>query len=514
MDTIQEHRLPQAGEAAKRRIFRNPCLALFILISFFSLYIFFTRIHPLYIHDLDDWLYVSQPRAGYPDVTDWNPTKILPETLTPVISYLSVCLIYPITGDYIQSLCSGYAVTLSLLICVYMIFAAKVLKKQFQLEDLPLTILMSIFLLAHFLPFKTSELNNQHLFYSNNVTCVFNYLIPALWNFILALYFLQREKGKKATAAGVGLLILCIYLAVFSSLWHSVIFMSLVGMRLLFALIEGIARNKQEGRKAVTRPFLLSYARENLAKLLMLCLWFVAMALEVTGQRAVSSLEGPFLLGTAVIVCLRSVLDMNRIFLASVVVINMVGLAVGLRRRKTKGEMEILHRQLELLGCMILCGTFVVLLGGKVGPNYLPRADVMISWMLWLMLMTITTLSYLVKLQPKLMYILPVLAFILFCEAAIHGGTYGESYIYNQPPAVIKAMNDDIIAQIQEADAAGKEVAEVHVPVDGTDGWPLDLNLTPIRIAQALYRHGLINRPMDVVFVRDPQKDIALHIQP
>lgn len=515
METIQKQRLSQAGPGTKGRIRSNPCFALFILISTLCLYVFYTRIHPLYIHDLDDWLYVYHTRAGYPDITDWNPTKVLPEVLMPLVSYIGAYLIYPITGDYIQSLCNAYAVTLTLLIAVYLIFTARLLKKWFALDDITLTTVMVIFLLGHFLPFLTREENNQHLFYSINVTCVFNYLIPALWNFLLCLWFLRAEKPCwKGSAPKLGILIFLIYLAIFSSLWHSVILMSLFGMRLLVALIEGIAQNRREGRKAVSWPYLLGYAKENLPKLLALLTWFAAMILEVSGERAAYSSMGSFQLGTAVVVSIRFLLDMNPVFLASVIVINLAGLLIALYRWKRKGEQEILLRQLELLGCMVLCGVFVVLVGAKVGPNYLPRSDIMISWMLWLMLITIVTLSWLVKLQPKLMWFLPILAFMLFCETVLHENSYANPYIYQQPPAVVKAVNDDIIAQIQAADELGEAAVEVHIPVEGSDGWPLDMDLTPGRLSQALYRHGLTKRPIEVTLVPDPQKDVQFQTRP
>lgn len=507
MENVQKRRL--AGADSIGRIRRNPCFALFILISVFCLYIFYTRIHPLYIHDLDDWLYVYHTRAGYPDVTDWNPTKVLPEVLMPLASYIGAYLVYPITGDYIQSLCNVYAVILTLLIGAYLIFTAKLIRKTFALDDVTLTTVMVIFFLGHFLPFLTQEENNQHLFYSINVTCVFNYLIPALWNFILCLWFLRGEKTE-GSAPRLGILIFLIYLAIFSSLWHSVILMSLFGMRLLLNLIDGIGRNKREGRKALSWPFLLGYARENLPRLVALLAWFIAMIMEVSGERAAYSTMGSFQLGTAAMVCVRFLLDMNPVFLTAVIAINFVGLIIALYRWKHKGEKEILMWQLELLGCMILCGVFVVLVGAKVGPGYLPRSDVMISWMLWLMLTTVVTLSWLVKLQPKLMWFLPILALMLLCETVLHENSYANPYIYQQPPAVVKAVDDDIIAQIQEADEAGENAVEVHIPVEGSNGWPLDMDLTPGRISQAMYRHGLTKRPIQVTLVPDAQKDAEL----
>lgn len=515
-EAVQE-RLPGQKRGLGKRILENPCMILFTIISFVCLFVFYSKVHPLYIHDLDDWLYVYNPRAGYPDVKEWNPTKVLPETLMPLISYIGAYFVYPITGDYIQALCDVYAVTVAALIMVYMLLAAKLLRKRFQLEDLPLTLVMAVFLLGHFLPFLTKEDGNQHLFYSINVTCVFNYLIPGLWNFILCLWFLKAEKidwYSPADAAKKGLLIGAVYLAIFSSLWHSVILMSLFGIRLLFALIEGIMENKREGKKAVSWPFLWDYVKKHLPKLLALCAWFLAMIMEVTGYRATLNPLGGFMLRDAVKICLETVFNMNPGFLTGVIVINLAALCAALYRHRKMGETEFILRQLELLGCMLLCGIFIVLVGAKVGPYYLPRSDIHISWMLWLMLLTVCSLAYLIQVQPKLLWGLPVLLYVLFFAVGIQKGTYAEHYIYNQTPAVVKAVDEDIISQIQEAEQAGESSVEVHIPVAGSDGWPLDLDLTPGRISKALYRHGLTQRPLNVTLVPDIQKDLELHIQP
>lgn len=515
-ETVQE-RLPGQKRGLKKRILENPCMILFAVISFVCLFVFYSKVHPLYIHDLDDWLYVYNPRAGYPDVKEWNPTKVLPETLMPLISYIGAYFGYPITGDYIQALCDVYAVTVAALIMAYMLLTAKLLRKQFQMEDLPLTLVMAVFLLGHFVPFLTKESGNQHLFYSINVTCIFNYLIPGLWNIILCLYFLNVEKSggsSMADAAKKGVLIWAVYLAIFSSLWHSVILMSLFGMRLLFALIEGIAENKREGKKAVSWPFLLGYAREHLPKLLALCAWFLAMVMEVTGYRATMNPVGGFRLKASVKMFLKTVLGMRKDFLAAVCIMNLLALGVALYRRKKTGESGFILRQLEILGSMLLCGTFIVLVGAKVSSGYLTRADVQISWMLWLMLLTVCSLAYLIKAMPKILWLLPVMLYVLFFTVVIQRGTYAEHYFYKQTPAVVKAVDDDIIAQIREAEQAGETSVEVHIPVQGSDGWPLDQQMTPSRIAGALYAHGITKREMDVSLVPDPQKDLELHVLP
>lgn len=492
--------------------FFGPALTIFALFAFASLFLFYSRVHPLYVHDFDDWLYVWCPRPGYPDPTQWNPTKLLPETVMPLVSYFAAYFVYPISGDYIQALCDTYAVFLSAILVVYLLFTGKLLKKWFSLSDGALTMVLIFFFLSHFLPYLTRPFGNQHLFYSINVTCVFNYLIPGFWNFILCLYFLRVEKvhwAQSGEEVKKGILIFCVYLAIFSSLWHSVILMSLFGTRLLFALIDGIRDNREEKQKAW--PFLWNYAKTHAAKLVALAFWFLAILMELTGERAAAT-DMPFHLGTSVRTCLYEVFSLNRTFLISVALINALAVGLALYRRKEAENGKFLYQQLEIGFSMFLCGTFLVLVGAKVTPDYLERSDVMISWMLWLMLMSVFSLGYLIKKQPKILYILPVLILILSCKTVVRSESFAEHYFYDQTPAVVKAVSSDIVAQIQAADQAGLTEVEVHVPVHGSDGWPLDDVLTPYRIAQALYDHNLTDNCMDVTLVPDPQKDLELHV--
>lgn len=74
-------------------------IALFFFLVF--LLLFFFSLHPIVIFDTDDWGNLCLSRPLYPTLQTYNPSKILPEFLMPLVSLISVKLLYPITNDYV-----------------------------------------------------------------------------------------------------------------------------------------------------------------------------------------------------------------------------------------------------------------------------------------------------------------------------------------------------------------------------------------------------------------------------
>lgn len=181
--------------SAKTMLRRNRMVFLFSIIAFWALFVFYTKVHPMYIFDLDDWLYISYGRHAFPTTALWNPTKVMPETLFPLTSYIAVYLLYPLTGDYIMSLCYVHAFVTVAFILGYILMAGRVLKRRFGLNDGVLAVFLTVFLLAHFTPFLVKDRGNYHLFNSMNVNCFFNYMIPALWNYTLCFFFMSTKKA-------------------------------------------------------------------------------------------------------------------------------------------------------------------------------------------------------------------------------------------------------------------------------------------------------------------------------
>lgn len=69
-----------------------------LILSFYALIfiyfiIFFTKLHPITISDTDDWTYLFINRKAIPLWKNWNPIRILPEVLMPLISEISTYIL-------------------------------------------------------------------------------------------------------------------------------------------------------------------------------------------------------------------------------------------------------------------------------------------------------------------------------------------------------------------------------------------------------------------------------------
>lgn len=116
------------------KIKRNKSLAVIWVGVFIAMLIYYIAAHPLYIYDVDDWAYVNSVREALPSLQQWNPTKILPETMMPFISFLSAYIIYPVNCDYIEALSIGYAVFISIIISTYAGMVGVLLKKIYNIS--------------------------------------------------------------------------------------------------------------------------------------------------------------------------------------------------------------------------------------------------------------------------------------------------------------------------------------------------------------------------------------------
>ena len=177
----------------KHNLRKNIILLLFAILLFSFLYLFFTVEHPLYVYNSDDWTYISYSRHVWPSIDNWNPTRILPEILMPLAAQIGVFVLMPLTGDYIGSIAYVFAAVLSGFIIFYIFSFRKLTINNFFLSEKLNIYLMAIIFLLNFLPFMTGTEKNDYLFYSDSVTAIFYYTIPALLNGAIVLHMLSSD---------------------------------------------------------------------------------------------------------------------------------------------------------------------------------------------------------------------------------------------------------------------------------------------------------------------------------
>lgn len=167
----------------------------------------------------------------------------------------------------------------------------------------------------------------------------------------------------------------------------------------------------------------------------------------------------------------------------------------------------------ELLS-LILTWAYLVLLCAKVSPGYIQNSSIMFSWMFWIVLMSASSLAYIVHKRPKIVLVLPILIFIIVCETVIDGKTYAENNIVAYIDIdVVKQLDENIIRQVVEADRIGKDEVEVLVPVHSSADWPIATSYGGERIANTLLCHGIVHNKIRIKLIPDQSINNMFHLQ-
>ena len=134
-------------------------------------YLWFALIHPLVVFDADDWTYIAYVRQAIPAWGEWNPSRVFPEVVMPLVSSAAVFLLRPFGVSYMTALTAGNALVVSACITLYVWCFARMVRRLFGLGKLESGYASALFLLLHFLVFRSRDFGNTYLFYCVNVTC-------------------------------------------------------------------------------------------------------------------------------------------------------------------------------------------------------------------------------------------------------------------------------------------------------------------------------------------------------
>lgn len=62
------------------------------VVVFLFFYVFYTRVEPIMVSDPDDWTYIGYTRVPVPLWKNWNPAKVMPETLEGILGSVAAFL--------------------------------------------------------------------------------------------------------------------------------------------------------------------------------------------------------------------------------------------------------------------------------------------------------------------------------------------------------------------------------------------------------------------------------------
>lgn len=464
------------------------------VLVFGFLYIWFTRVKPLVAYDGDDWLYLSFVRRAVPIWKYWNPARVLPEVLMPLCGAVAAYAVMPITGDYIGSITVVSAAVTSCFITVYVWCFGKLVQHLFNLNTVRRMIMSALFLLLHFMVFRDDENSNNYLFHCWDLTCVYYYLIPALLNCSLVMYMMVhsdcREMKKAEAPEKMSVFLLATYFAVFSNLPSSVILAIYAGVRMLADLIRSW---KKVSCKA--------YLKDHWMHAAILFAWLLSVVFELTGGRAqddmgyrLSLLQGLKETAYRFLLVLKNSNEAFVLFAAAVMVLTLVVFLCS-RRKPEKGLLWLVG---EIMLCTVIMLAAVILLCTKVDITYVARSEYLFGLYFYGFLLLLIALLFVLTRQPKLWAVLPLLLCILASYVNTDGMTFLNSNLQGCEANVCKAIDEEIIDQIMAASLAGQETVTIYVPVTSSpENWP-HASFVGDRIANTLYKHGLLNGPIRV----------------
>jgi hypothetical protein len=469
----------------------------FIGVVFIFSFIFFTRIHPIVIFDTDDWLYTSYTRLAVPLWGNWNPARILPETLMSLSANIGVYVLNPIINDYIDAITISYGFVLSVCICIYLYRFFCLIRNRFNIGLYASLSLSVLFFLFHFWAFKHAGSNNDYFFRTLNATCYFYYVIPNILNASLVFYFLEKDRfsfDQYKTKAYAGLMLVCVYFLVFSNLYPSIIlasFFSFIAIKYVF-----------ENAKTKT---VFANLKQIQIPILGLLLWIISLVFEWKGGRATSDdLSHDFDFFGTVKGFIAAIIHKSNlwflVFAIIVIVSSIIFLIINRKKEQYKNYFSFLGMSIY---CIVLTIVYSILLCARVTSSYIDRSDILFTTYVFGFLLLCCLLCLFVT-HPVIKTVLPLLL-IIVCSISFTSGhrAFMESNIAKIDENKCKQIDDYIISQIKDAEAEGQSEVELHVPVFKSDNnWPLP-EYGVQWIADTLYKQHIISDDITVTYCPD-----------
>lgn len=488
--------------------------AVFFLLIFLFIFCFFTKIHPLYVFDTDDWAYIQDSRAGraWPLWGVWNPTRVFPEIFMPIVSWISVIIVYPCNNDYIEALSLGFGFTLTFFVVVFAIQLAKFFEANFKLSRFESLLFCLFYILFLFYPLFRHR--NTYLLRSVDVTCVFYYTIPALLNATVVLLLISVKQFKIKLEQNyflLSVLICSIYFSLNSNLFQSIILFSYVFTLIIFGVGNEI-RKANCFRLFFILKVVINYLKNNKLFFIMVVFYSIVLFFEQSGERASGYSTRLFDLDikSSINVFFESIDKLQRPF-HFLLLTNLFGLFIYFYKKRSCSLQLIDNNYILLLFKLfvsfIITISFLILLCSKTGVSYLQRTDVILSYFIYILLISLCSVIYiyntLIGRNPFIIALLPLFVILLLFRVVLCDTRYAETSMSNFPIRVTKKISDDIISQIISADSAFSSEIEIHVPkFSSSDNMPLALYGSQ-RVASALYNHRLIDREVRVKFIPD-----------
>lgn len=459
---------------------------------FLSMLLFFLKIHPLIIYDADDWLYASYFRLPIPIWNDWNPSRVFPEIFMPLCSTLAVYLLMPLTHDYIWSLALMYGIVVSFFITLYVSAFALFLREKMKTSVSNSIIISMFFFIFHFLIFKTAESGNHHLFYANDVTCYFYYIIPTILNVILViileLYPNLMDVFSRKNGVLKGVILFGVYMAIFSNMFCSVILAVWAGVEIINSGLELISCRQFRFRTIL---------RNNIYKLMVVLSWLISIIYELSGGRAESLAGISFAENVKYTIhnFINVLISVNKY--VALLLICVIILYLAIIRNKKQGRYILIA-----LANAVIIGVFLILACAKSNAYYITRTEILLALCFWVFAAIGIMATALID-NRVIRSLSPCILLLLCTIINSHGITFADANCGEVDWKTCYDISSDFVEQIEVADDDNKMNIVLKVPqYDDSQNWPLAI-YGEDRICYTLYKHGIVSHNLNVIFEPD-----------
>lgn len=466
-----------------------------------TIFLFYTVRMPLIPFDSDDWVLLCKVRNGLPEFGTFNPAKVFAETLPVFCGYAGAYLFRYITGDYLNGIALAGSLVMCLLIGYYIYLIARIVLNTNARNGLGSVCIVIVFFLAHFtaLNRQIDEKGIPFLFGSYNFTCYYNYTIPSFLNCCIVMLLMLKggsfrdfENGRHPQLT-VSALALSIYLAIYSNLFSNYTLATYCGACLLFALCDDL-KNRRFAMK--------SFIKGNSIHLFVEILWFASLIFELSGGRADQMQTGLSMSKFIdVLLAYRSMaVHLNRKLLLLLGAPTVLSIAKLLKAKVSSPKQDTVEDRVYSLPTLILFAifswAFVSLLTTYIDTRFLVRSEMYVGLAFPLLLISALSLAELFKDHEQLVLVGTFAVFLMTTDAVVLSDKLQPSNTQRMPNMICRKIDDDMINQFLGADAAGQTELMLHVPrYSNSINWPQDESV-PGSISYALYRHGMISRPI------------------
>ena len=459
---------------------------------FLFLLVFYIKICPLVIYDADDWIYFSQPRIPLPIWHGWNPSRVLPETLQPIVGYFSVYIIYPLVGNYVKSITVGAALCFSFFITLLCYCVNRFLTERLNVGFKTSMYLEVIFLALCFMIFRNRG-TSRYLFYAASLNCTFFYTISGIMNAITILIMMRYSNFevtfREWSISKKSIFVILVYLSVFSNLFHS----GMIAVYCFICIMYEMSIKLKNHEKVFNGLF-----KRNTVHISIIITWVIAVVFELSGGRANRVDDGQFKLLASFQQLKAMLLAVSRPFVIMSGILVIIVFASMINRHLHKGFWnEDESYVLLLIMNIFLITVYLLVLCSKV--LYMSRIEA--SWAIWfyMIMIDVVCLADIIKLFPRISVALPAMIIIMVVFALYPDGRFMISTLNGTDYSACVKQDYMIINPIIEADKNMCEKVTVTIPDHSAEAEHSLLSDSLGQcVANAMYNHGLIRNRIKV----------------